>query len=204
MGSAAGQSEGGTSLAVLPIVVHSADDPQFLRDGLADMLASRLEQAGGFEVIRVDDPAAMTTRLSEAVEAGRAANADYVLFGSFTRFGTGASLDMQCASTSGDSETPILREIFVHSGSIGDVIPDLDALVGKLGRFAHLHVPANVDVSVAPEGAPSTPEIEALRLRLSALEAGMLSLQEQADAVGTSGPDVLSEDGDAKEELSEP
>ena len=123
------------SIALLPVVVHSAEDPNYLRAGLTDMLVSRLEQAGLFEVTRASDASLATTSLASALAAGRAIGADFVLFGSFTRFGQGASLDMQCASTAA-VETETLREIFVHSGSIGDVIPDLDELVGKVSRFA--------------------------------------------------------------------
>ncbi len=42
---------------------------------------------------------------------------------------------MQCASAAAGAREP-LREIFVHSGSIGDIIPDLDELAGKVSRFA--------------------------------------------------------------------
>lgn len=100
------------------------------------MLMARFQQADQFVLIQVEDPAMATTQLDQAVEAGRAVGADFVLFGSFTRFGEGASLDMHAASTSPKSEEESLREIFVHSGEIGDVIPDLEGLVGKVTRFA--------------------------------------------------------------------
>ena len=102
-------------IAILPIVVHSADDPTFLRQGLADMIASRVDQLGVFDVTRVDDLETATTSLEKAVETGRSVDVDFVLFGSFTRFGTGASLDMQCVSTRMDFDGDPLREIFVHS-----------------------------------------------------------------------------------------
>ncbi len=201
-GSASAQNEDATSIVMLPIVVHSADDPVFLRDGLADMLASRLEQAGGFEVIRVEDPDAMTTRLDKALENGRRSGAEFVLFGSFTKFGTGASLDMQCAAISATSDKPPLREIFVHSGSIGDVIPDLDELVGKLRRFANIRgAEAGLAASVgaAGETPAASSEIEELRARVRSLEASVLSLQEQADVAESSAevaPDEEAVDAD--------
>lgn len=189
------QASANLSLAVLPIVVHSADDPTYLRDGLADMLASRIDQAGGFEVIRVDDVALATTRLDEAIETALELGADFVLFGSFTRFGTGASLDMQCSSTSPDFDADPLREIFVHSGSIGEVIPDLDDLVGKVGRFAIPGFGVAPDVASAPpEGEAQTPDAAAgaadtasLEARIRALEQAVADL-EAAGAVGPSEP----------------
>ncbi len=180
-------------IAVLPIVVHSADDPEYLRDGLADMLASRLDQVGGFEVIRVEDESKGTTRLERAVKTGAKAGAEYVLFGSFTRFGTGASLDMQCSSTQAGDDGPTLREIFVHSGSIGEVIPDLDDLIGKVGRFAisgfaSKRAGGGADVAAAPPSAANT-ELDELRARVELLEETVQGLQVTA-------PDPAPANGD--------
>ena len=172
-------------IAVLPIVVHSADDPGYLRAGLADMLAARLDQVGGFEVIRIEEVEKGTTRLERAVEVGAKAGAEYVLFGSFTRFGTGASLDMQCSSTANFDKGSALREIFVHSGSIGEVIPDLDDLVGKVGRFAiegFTSQAETADVSAGP--AAGTAELDELRARLRQLEEIVESLQQSSPVQG--------------------
>ena len=122
-------------LRLLPIVVHSAEDPKYVRDGLADMLTSRFSRIGGLELVRLEDPSQGTTDRAKAMELGRKAGADFVLDGSFTRFGQGASLDVQCLPTDESKGRAPLREIFVHSGSIGEIIPDLDELAGKVSRF---------------------------------------------------------------------
>ncbi|MFT5441275.1 MAG: TolB-like protein [Myxococcota bacterium] len=163
-------------IAILPIVVHSADDPTYLRAGLADMITSRIDQAGGFEVVRIDDVEFATTRIGTAIAHGAKAGADYVLFGSFTRFGTGASLDMQCVSTDANFEGDALREIFVHTGSVGEVIPDLDDLVGKVGRFAIEGFGSVPDVAAAPpvsEGGTAKATLEA---RIEALEKALAAI----------------------------
>lgn len=170
-------------LAILPIVVHSADDPTFLRQGLADMISSRIEQAGGFAVTRIDDLETATTRLDHAIESGRSVGADFVLFGSFTRFGTGASLDMQCVSTKKSFEGDPLREIFVHSGSIGEVIPDLDDLVGKVGRFAIHGFGAETDVASGPPGTNAGKVDSDLAARVEALEKAIAELRSQTATV---------------------
>lgn len=174
-------------LAVLPIVVHSADDPDYLRNGLADMLSSRLEQSGAFKVIRIDDVSLATTRLPEAIETAKDHGAQFVLFGSFTRFGSGASLDMQCSSTDPDFETDPLREIFVHTGSVGEVIPDLDELVGKVGRFAIPGFGLQPAVASAPPAASGGSAAAALEARIRALEKAVAAL-EASEAVGPAQP----------------
>lgn len=170
---AAAQAPENVRIALLPMVVHSSDSPVYLREGLADMLSSRLQQVEGLEVVRVDDEKSVTNRVERAVALARPLDVDFVLFGAFTRFGEGASLDVQCASTGTDSQSEPLREIFVHSGSIGDVIPDLDELVGKITRFVvrdyesrQLEAP---NLARTPE-AQSRVALEALRRRVDQLE----------------------------------
>jgi TolB-like protein len=122
-------------VAILPVVVHSASpNPSYLSDGLADMLAARLEQLGGMRVVREDGEQAATTRLDQAVARGGALKADYVVFGSFTQFGDGASLDLQCAPVE-SSDPAAARSLFVQSGAIGEIIPKLDDVADKVAYY---------------------------------------------------------------------
>lgn len=167
-------------IVVLPMIVHTAESPDYLREGLADMLASRLEQVDALEVLRVERVEAATSSLSAAIQTGRKAKADFVLFGSFTRFGQGASLDVQCAATYGEGDRAPLREIFVHSGNIGDVIPDLDDLVGKVSRFVIQDFDAQEE-SRSPAAVQGEPgELQELKRRVEALEEALGRLQESS------------------------
>ena len=171
-------------LLLLPIQVHSAEDPEYLRSGLADMLSARFARIGALELLRVDDPDKGTSSLERALRLGREAGADYVLYGSFTRFGQGASLDVQCAPTDESKARAPLREIFVHSGSIGEIIPDLDELAGKVSRFARGEVvsPAALAAAGGAEGlAPASAsgqDLEEILGRIEALEAAVTELLE--------------------------
>jgi TolB-like protein len=170
------------TIAVLPVVVHSAEDPRYLRAGLTDMLVARLEQVRVFEVKRIDDPALATTSLSRALETAREQGVDFVLFGSFTRFGMGASLDMQCASTRAGIDGETLREIFVHAGSIGDVIPDLDELVGKISRFAVAGYDESASATpAAPGPGRNRPSTALLRQRVEFLEREVRELKREGE-----------------------
>lgn len=181
------------SLAILPVVVHSGDDPAYLRSGLADMLASRISQADILEVVRVDTPEAATTDIDQAIERGRALGVDFVLFGSFTRFGDGASLDLQCVATEPLAGREPLREIFVHSGSLGSLIPDLGHLVGKVSRFIVSDFEERLAEAEATEQEAES-EVARLRSRIRALEEAVQRLD--------SGPDVGAP-GDAAELAAE-
>lgn len=179
-------------LLLLPIVVHSAEDPEYVRAGLADMLTARFARIGGLELVRPTTPLVGTTDFEQALKLGRKADADFVLFGSFTRFGQGASLDVQCSPTGEAKNRKPLREIFVHSGSIGEIIPDLDELAGKVSRFAKGENVAATPLGPIPSGtanaassAPPDQNLADLLVRIDALEASVTQLLEaQGEAIG--------------------
>jgi len=182
VGIAQGQTK--PSILLLPMVVHSSESPGYLRGGLSDMLMARFQQSDQFVLIQIEDPAMATTQAAEAIEAGRSVGADFVLFGSFTRFGEGASLDMHAASTSPSGEGESLREIFVHSGQIGEVIPDLSDLVGKVTRFAiDDFSPASPGAN--PEDPPAPGSRADLLRRVEALERAVDSLQNSNSEPGS-------------------
>jgi TolB-like protein len=116
-------------LAVLPVVVHSLDGREYLQRGIGDMLISRLGREARIAVIPVEDPAAATTDPEAARKTAIANGADYVVFGSFTRFGEGASLDLACASAHDAEREP--RKIYVHAETMAALIPLLDGVAER-------------------------------------------------------------------------
>lgn len=165
-------------VAVLPIVVHAMDQQAYLKDGLADMLSARLGQHPGIGVIRVAEAAAGTTDASEARALGRSAGGEWVLFGSFTRFGNGASLDLRCVRVDGTDEGEA-RSIFVQTGSLEQIIPRLSNVAERIA--AHVHAGPALDVAAPPAAAGSDAQVEALRRRVEALEAAVYEQQDLAE-----------------------
>jgi TolB-like protein len=183
-GAVPAAAEATPKLLLLPVLVHSAEDPTYLREGLDDMLTARLERIGALALIEPDPNMKGTTQLARAREMGRRLGADYVLFGSFTRFGQGASLDVQCAPTGANRGQAPLREIFVHSGSIGDIIPDLDELAGKVSRFAHGEVVPATPEAARSGVAVSARDYQSLLGRVTALEKSLADLKERPKTKG--------------------
>ncbi len=169
-----------TRVAILPMVVHATEDRDYLRSGLADMLASRLGTEKGIAVLRIDEPEAATTDATAAQAAGRAAGAQWVLFGSFTRFGEGASLDVRCVPVAGDAGHP--QSVFVQAGTLGDIIPRLDNLAKRVAH--HVTSGRSTLPEVAAEGevdndmADALSELDALRARVEALEKQVFSRED--------------------------
>lgn len=168
-------AEPARTVAVLPLVVHAMEDQDYLRAGLADMLASRLGRWGELGVIRVDDLSVATTDAEAARAAGRGVGADWVIFGSFTRFGDGASLDVRCVDVRSTGEGGA-RSIFVQAGRLGEIIPKLDELAEKVARYVASDGTARPDVAAAgpaePAGAAALrAELAELRERVEKLES---------------------------------
>ena len=175
---------GAARIVILPVVVHSpTPDPGYVSSGLSDMLSARLEQLGGVDVVRVDDASLATTRVGEAIQAAKAMNGDYVLFGSFTQFGDGASLDIQCAPV--QSAAPV-RNIFVQSGTMGEIIPKLDELADKVARYIRGEIPPRAAALPSTNGAATAEELDDLHRRLEALERAVFL--PVADATAETGP----------------
>src|SRR5262245_65142339 len=166
-----------TRIVMLPIVVHSASsNPSYVSRGIHDMIASRLEQTGRVQVERVEDPSAATTALGKALDWGKARGGDYLIFGSFTQFGEGASLDVHCLplSVKNEAEAAAARRIFISSGAMGDIIPKLDEIVDRVAVYTKVaRSDAQPGAPAQAAAAPPAAQAEALRdltRRLEALE----------------------------------
>ena len=158
-------------VAMFPVAVNSSlPETDHLSAGLGDMIAARLEQSGQIVITRLD---ATVASREEAIAAGKKAGADYVLFGSYTQFGDGASLDLRCAPVvGGEADEP--RRVFVQAGSASEIIPKLGVLSQNVSRYlAEAATPAAPRVA-ADSPTPSAPETTSmvdLELRIEALES---------------------------------
>ena len=160
-------------VAMLPVSVNSSlSETGHLSAGLADMVAARLEQNGQIVIIRLDAPA---TSREEAIAAGKKAGAEYVLFGSYTQFGDGASLDLRCAPVVGEGvDEP--RRVFIQAGSASEIIPRLSVLSESVSRYLvgaaespeSLELPEGADAA-APR-APDAASLADIEQRVEALE----------------------------------
>jgi hypothetical protein len=187
------------------MVVNTAGERAYLRSGLSDMLASRLGRNAELAVVRIEDEAQATTDPRRAAEIGLAQGARYVVFGSFTQFGEGASLDVQCveARAYSEDESPAARRVFIQSGTVGEIIPKLDGTAQKIGLFvagngaaaegaAPAPAAAAPVATAPPASAPAAPGADAsngaayedLRRRLEALEEYLFG--EKGDRVAES------------------
>jgi TolB-like protein len=120
-------------VAILPFLIHSEENLDYLREGIYDILASRISVEGRIEVIdrSIIERAfyeERPMRLDEAVakKIGMKAGADYVILGSLTKIGDYISLDARLLSIT--EEKPPLGAYTQHKG--------IDDVMVKIGDFA--------------------------------------------------------------------
>jgi len=183
-------------IVLLPISVYAAgDDTEYLSSGLAEMLAARLERYAGVVVLRPAADAAAPKGEAEALEAAGALGADFVLFGSFTQFGEGASLDLRCEPLVEESERgeDSSRRVFIHSGTVAEIIPKLDTLAEKVVRYAlgnggGAHRVAEPEAGeVRGSGTAGDSALADLQRRVDALERAVYAPKVSSEAAPAAG-----------------
>jgi len=171
-------------IAVLPVVVFSGEGREYLQKGMADMLVSRLGRDPRLAVIPVEDASSATMDAEAARKTGLANHADFVVFGSFTRFGEGASLDLSCASVSDTEREP--RKIYVHASTMGALIPLLDGVADRASFAVLGSAPAETGVAAGP--ATAAPDANGLQDQ--ALQRRVGSPEASGPTLGTASKSV--------------
>ncbi|MFH2123378.1 MAG: FG-GAP-like repeat-containing protein [Pseudomonadota bacterium] len=149
-------------VAFLPFTVNASKDMSYLRDGLGEMLASRLSAEAG--VVAVDKrtvDAALGTggkpdpKQLEALAARM--GADYLLYGSVTSLGGGMSFDARLYSVAAKSS----ETFYATAAKEGDVMTAIDGLAwGILEKSFGKKRPGSV---TAPQAAVAATESAALQ-----------------------------------------
>jgi TolB-like protein len=116
-------------IAIVPFAVNAEKDLTYLKNGIADMLTSRLAWENKVQVIgreqTVTAAKEATGPLNEiqAQILGAKLQADYVLFGSLTIFGNSISMDAKMVDVSGERQT---LSFFNQAEGMGKVIPQIN------------------------------------------------------------------------------
>ena len=124
-------------VAIVPFKVNAEKDLSFLKDGIVDMLSSRLYWEGKINIInrQVTEKAAAAIggplNETKAREMGTGLGADYVLFGSLTVFGNSVSIDAKMVDVSGKKQT---LTFFNQSQGMDEVIPGINLFASDINE----------------------------------------------------------------------
>jgi len=184
-------------VAILPFLIHSQENLDYLREGIYDILASRISVEGRIAVIdrsRVERALyeERPMRLDEAVAAkiGMRVEADFIVLGSITKVGEYISLDARLISIT--EEKPPLG-VFTQTKGIDDVMVKIGDFAQDIGNKI---LGRRATAGRFPEPGKS-PQIQRERTRLST-EGFRKS---QTFAFEVRGLDIGDVDGDKKNEL---
>lgn len=185
-------------IALLPVVVRSSEGRDYLQKGMTDMLVSRLGRDPRLAVVPIEDASSATTDVDAARKTGVANDAEFVIFGSFTRFGDGASLDLSCASVRDAEREP--RAIYVHASTMAALIPLLDGVADRTSVAVLGSVSPAAGVATGPQTTPEAnpAEDQEQRRRADALEYA------DPDSGARAKPDARAEGGGADPERRAP
>jgi len=217
----AGSAENGAKkVAIFPFQMNAPEDLTYLREGILDMLSSRLSWQGKVEVI---EKQVVKAALSEhqgplnegaAREVGKTLGADYVLFGSLTVFGESVSIDAKMVALK-EEKPPVT--IYAQTKGMGEVIPRINDFAQNInnqifgrGVAAVAAAPAQPRFSTAhPDKLMTGPSEDRAALRDSGSFVSLQSSQESSSDLfrsqklkfAVNGMDVGDLDGDGRPEI---
>jgi TolB-like protein len=124
------------TVAVLPFSIHSAENIDYVRQGIGDMLASRISVNEKIDVIGKDsvlaalqETAGRELALADAYALGKKLNADFVVWGSITKIGSGLSIDAKMVDIA-TNKTAV--NIFAQCPTMDEVIPKINDFAQRI------------------------------------------------------------------------
>ena len=190
-------------VAILPFQIHSAENLGYLKEGVYDIISSRLTASGEIHAIGKSGIERVLAemrpqRLTEEVarEAGRRLEADYVVLGSLTKIGDFISLDARLI----DIESPKPPSgVFAQTKG-------LDQLMAKVDEFAR-DIGGKIlgkPTVIGKEGEPRAKTPYIVRPKKSPVihaQEGVGFQRSQEFPFETIGLDIADVDGDGKNEI---
>ena len=143
------------SIAVLPFSIHSAENIDYIKNGIWDMLISRLSATGKLDVMRKDSVAGELGKTgkknltaADVYGLGKKLDVDYVVWGSITKIGNSISLDGKLLDVAA-YKSPV--GVFEQCKGIDEVVPKIDIFAKKISY----HLLGQVPPSFTPPPQPA-------------------------------------------------
>lgn len=153
------------TVTVLPFSLHSSENIEYVRQGIGDMLVSRLSVSDKIEVTGKDvvqntlaKTGAKDLNLADVYKIGQQLKSDYVVWGSITKIGNSISIDGKLVDIAGGKSDV---GIFTQSQTLDDVIPKINDFSQRiaghiLGTPSQLAPPAPVAAPAVAAPVPPT------------------------------------------------
>lgn len=181
-------------VAIVPFSLHSADNIDYVRQGIEEMLSSRISASDKIEIIgknavleEIKKTNIKDISRDDAYTLGKNLNSDYVVWGSITKIGNSISIDGKLTDVAKNKSDVSL---FTQSQSLDDVIPKINdfsqnILQQILGTSAPANTPAAAPAATAPQAqAPMSRESQIIAsMRADGKKGGTLTSAINADFI---------------------
>ena len=147
-------------VAVLPFAINSPEKLDYLKDGVWDMLMSRIAVGSRIQVISKQEVLDGLEKLkkrslaeSDVQGLGQDLKVDYVVWGSITKIGDNVSLDGRFLDIVAKKS---VVSVFEQSRGLNDVIPKINDFAKKVDQHILGEVPSTFAAApAAPAGVPA-------------------------------------------------
>lgn len=150
-----------TTVAVIPFTVHSAENIDYVRQGIWDMLASRISISDKIEVTSKEivlealkKQEGKELALADVYGLGKMLNMDYVVWGSITKIGNSFSVDGKLVDIAARKSTV---GVFTQSQGMDDLIPKITDFAQRINAHILGTVPPAFSQATAPAAPAATP-----------------------------------------------
>jgi hypothetical protein len=178
------QGRGPLKVAILPVTIHSPENLEYLREGVYAMFSSRVELEGRVLVL---ERAAVKKAVSQfsgeidseaAQKLGETLGADFVVFGSLTKLGDSASLDLKVLEVKGEKPP---SSVYVQAQKLEEIISQVDVLARKVDERI-LGYPLSPPAAVAEKSAEAPKPMAAIPVPPQPPSAGLKPMQPGREA----------------------
>jgi len=166
-------------VAVLPFTVHSADNIDYVRQGISDMLTSRIAAQGKISVAGKDQvqeaiqgKAAKEWTIEELSALGKKLNVDYVVWGSITKIGSSLSIDGKLVEMATARSTV---GIFTQTQGLDEVIPKINDFSQRIVQHITGTLPADFSAAAASPASPPPSSAPSARPSQPGRESAIIS-----------------------------
>lgn len=152
------------TVAILPFSVSSAENIDYVQQGIWDMLTSRISVNNQIEAINKDiilaslkESAKKELSVADIYGLGKRMNVDFVVWGSITKIGNNVSIDGKLVDV-GTYKSPV--GIFVQSQGLDEIIPKINDFAQRISNhiIGGSAAPVTGLATVAPVPETSSPQ----------------------------------------------
>lgn len=167
-----------SSVAILPFSVSSAENIDYVQQGIWDILTSRISLNGTIDAINKDivlanlkDSAKKELTPADIYGLGKRMNVDFVVWGNITKIGNNVSIDGKLVDVSAYM-SPI--GIFVQTQGLDEIIPQINDFAQRIS--SHIKGDNAAPVASLPTAAalqePSSPQAIREKEIIAGMKAG--------------------------------